>query len=288
MRPPRLKPDTHDTWHHCYNRSAGFKNDHPLSNEAKTAFIGILRRLSGLYVVEVVSYCLMNNHFHILLRAPKNPPGEEETMRRYEAFHKGRYKLEPGSEELKRWQARLRDVSGFMQHLQQVFSIWYNNNQERPRRGAFWSGRYKNTVLEEGESVVRCLRYIETNPVRAGITLTPQAYRFSSYGHWQWNGKHHFRDAVERLVLPMMGMSQLIELVDWLSPKRVTQKEPRENTKRRVDIWIGGLAIGTEKFVRQVVSGIMGHACAATRRLDGLAGPEESLFAWRRMRTATG
>jgi putative transposase len=50
------------------------------------------------------------------------------------------------------------------------------------RTGTLWEGRYKSTVLETDAYLFACYRYIELNPVRAGLTPDPRAYPWSSHG----------------------------------------------------------------------------------------------------------
>jgi putative transposase len=56
-------------------------------------------------------------------------------------------------------------------------------NARYQRTGTLWEGRYKASVVQYDRYFLACQRYIELNPVRAGIATTPGAYRYSSYGH---------------------------------------------------------------------------------------------------------
>lgn len=51
------------------------------------------------------------------------------------------------------------------------------------RTGTLWEGRYRATVIEAETYLLRCSRYIELNPVRAGMVKSPANYRWSSYRH---------------------------------------------------------------------------------------------------------
>ncbi len=74
MRHPRLKPDCHDTWHHCYNRAVGFQSDRPFSTADKEQFVRILHRVAQFYTVHIVGYQFMSNHFHLVALAPAAQP----------------------------------------------------------------------------------------------------------------------------------------------------------------------------------------------------------------------
>jgi putative transposase len=54
-------------------------------------------------------------------------------------------------------------------------------NQKYQRSGSLWGGRYYASLILSEEQLMRCYRYVELNPIRAGLTDTPSAYRWSSY-----------------------------------------------------------------------------------------------------------
>jgi putative transposase len=54
-------------------------------------------------------------------------------------------------------------------------------NDTQTRTGSVWEGRYRASVIEAEDYFFACSRYIELNPVRAGMAATPAAYRWSSY-----------------------------------------------------------------------------------------------------------
>ncbi len=56
-------------------------------------------------------------------------------------------------------------------------------NRRHLRTGSLWEGRYRATVIEAERYLLVCSRYIELNPVRAGLCDTPESYRWSSYAH---------------------------------------------------------------------------------------------------------
>jgi putative transposase len=55
-------------------------------------------------------------------------------------------------------------------------------NRTLGRTGTLWEGRYKSTILDSEAYLLTCLRYIEANPLRAGIVARPEDYPWSSYG----------------------------------------------------------------------------------------------------------
>jgi putative transposase len=73
-------------------------------------------------------------------------------------------------------------VSRAMQKLDGRYARWYNRRHERI--GPLWNGRFRAIEIADEKYWLTCLRYIEMNPVRAGIVERPESYRWSSYrGH---------------------------------------------------------------------------------------------------------
>jgi hypothetical protein len=61
------------------------------------------------------------------------------------------------------------------------------------RKGFFWSERFKSVIVENGETLINCLAYIDLNPIRAGIIKKPEQYRWSSLAyHVQADNKDEF------------------------------------------------------------------------------------------------
>lgn len=296
---PRLKPTDHDTWHHCYNRIAGTADELPFGPSEKEYFIRLLRRLAKLYCIRIASYQVMSNHFHLLLYAPAREPTPDDTASRFTAFHDGKRHLDPSSHLCAQWQKRLRDVSWFMAHLQRLFTVWYNRSRKTPRRGALWAGRFKNTVLEAGSAVWNCWKYIEMNPVRAGLSVTPSDYRFSSFGYWSHTGRHPFEESLSEIAAAATNPAA-VDTVKVLYHELGCQSADAElggasnddsplafffHMHRRVRYWVDGVVIGSELFVRSV----MGCSATKPRRLIPAQGSSaRGLFAWRRIRAAAG
>ena len=69
----------------------------------------------------------------------------------------------------------------------------YVNRLER-RTGSVWEGRFKSSPISTDEYLLACCRYVELNPVRAGIVADPADYRWSSYGDKIGNRKEEWLD----------------------------------------------------------------------------------------------
>ena len=298
MRSARIKIDDQDTWYHCYNRIAGTSLDRPFRDAEKEQFVRVLKRVCRLYTVRVVSYQVMSNHFHLLVQAPVEEPSAEEVCRRFGAFHGGKRTIEPDTPACRIWQARCRDVSWFMRHLQHLFTAWYNRTRPVRRRGSLWADRFKHTILESGFAVWACWSYIENNPVRAHMVHDAADYRFCSHGVWHQAGRHPFQENMEALMLPLInrlfGLTSLREVRDRMDFV-LAGKAERETTgtsfavtvKRRVRHWTSGLVIGSNLYVCNVMSryreseSVAQHRLAPSHHATG-----HPLYAWRRLRNA--
>ena len=79
----------------------------------------------------------------------------------------------------------------FVKEIKQGFSRFYNRRHHR--KGFFRSERFKSVIVDNGETLINCLAYIDLNPVRAGIAKKPEEYRWCSLGyHVQANNRDRF------------------------------------------------------------------------------------------------
>lgn len=168
-----------------------------LNDAEKRAFCSMLRRTADFSGIEVLTHCVMSNHFHILVHVPTPQEiGEAELLRRVSVLYGQasasglrarweQYRQHGVVRLLKREQDHLRsrmgDISPFMQILKQRFTIWYRA-QHPGHEGTLWQGRFTSTLVEGGGSLAAVGAYIDLNPVRAGIVSDPKDYLFSGYG----------------------------------------------------------------------------------------------------------
>ena len=172
--------------------------------EEKEKFRALMRLQEKFTGCRVVSYCLMCNHFHLLLEVPPMAVGglsDEQLLKRLsaiysEAFVAGVakeladaraavYAQESGLGEAlaaihKRFTYRMHDLGEFMKGLLQRFTQWFN--RVHSRTGRLWEDRFKSVIVEDGVAAKTISAYIDLNPVRAGMVKDPADYRWSSYG----------------------------------------------------------------------------------------------------------
>ena len=71
-----------------------------------------------------------------------------------------------------------------IEHVGRLYVLYINRTYGRT--GTLWEGRHKAGLVCAAEYLLACYRYIELNPVRAGMVVTPEQYRWSSYGWHAW------------------------------------------------------------------------------------------------------
>jgi putative transposase len=107
-------------------------------------YLRLLHQLSAKRACAVHAYCLMTNHVHLLI-TPAAADGCADLM---------------------------RDLGQrYVQHFNRTYT----------RTGTLWEGRFRSCVAESARYVLACYRYIELNPVRAGIVMHPRDYPWSSH-----------------------------------------------------------------------------------------------------------
>jgi REP element-mobilizing transposase RayT len=174
-RASRLLVDDQPAVYHVMSRTAldGF----PLGDVEKDRLVDLIRHFSSIYFAEILGFCVMGNHFHILVRMlPAGQFDDADLERRFKLrYGPGARLTPPQAQALRRKWASL---SEFMREIKQTFSRFYNKLHDR--RGFFWGERFKSVIVEDGRTLVNCLAYIDLNPVRAGIAARPEDYRWCS------------------------------------------------------------------------------------------------------------
>jgi REP element-mobilizing transposase RayT len=169
-----------------------------LKDEEREKFRMFMRMQENFSGCKVLAYCIMSNHFHILLEVPPKKQlvlDDVELLKRLSALYSDAFvgnvamELKQARDEgneahveeiYARFTYRMHDLSEFMKTLLQRFTRWFNRTHDRT--GTLWEQRYKSVIVESGHAARTMAAYIDLNPVRAGMTQDPAEYRWSSYG----------------------------------------------------------------------------------------------------------
>ncbi len=178
-RIPRLLVRDEEAVYHVISKTA--LEGYVLGDEEKEYLLGLIKRLGLFYFVEVFGFCIMGNHFHLLVRMKDHESHSDEDIKvRLEAYYKDEKRVVSNGQ-IPYLRRKLSSLSEYVKELKQRFARYYNKRHKR--EGYFWNGRFKSVIVEEGEALVNCLAYIDLNPVRANLTERPEEYRWSSIGY---------------------------------------------------------------------------------------------------------
>jgi REP element-mobilizing transposase RayT len=212
MRQARLKAPEHHpvAYYHCISRVVDRR--FVLGDVEREQFVAWMRHYEAFCGVRIVTYCIMFNHFHILVEVPQRPetlPSDEVLFGLLErGYSKGfaqtiRQRLEllpedEGQALRESFFARMWDVSAFMKLLKQRFTQWFNKQQGR--KGTLWEERFKSVLVDgAGEALATMAAYIDLNPVRAGLVDDPKDYRWCGYAE-AVAGKHAARQGLRTVI----------------------------------------------------------------------------------------
>ena len=128
---PRLPRYTEIGYYHLINRVVE-KRDVFLDNDDHRMFLSILEEHEIIHHFVTHAYCLMSNHYHLLI------------------------------------EIKLKNLSLLMQQINYKYSIYFNNKYNRV--GHLWQGRFKSWFIYDVNYLHTVTKYIEQNPIRAGLT----------------------------------------------------------------------------------------------------------------------
>jgi len=192
MRLARIKGEAGaSAVYHCISRTVA--GEKLLDAACREKLADLLMALSAFTGLEVITYCMMPNHFHLLIRVPEaREIPDAELLERAEGFYGKKGILSTLAREGMTRQGRIDaqvrqtllgrmgDLSVFMKEFKQRFSRWFNRQSDR--FGTLWAERFSSTLVEDTAQALQTVAsYIDLNPVRAGLVADPKDYRFCGY-----------------------------------------------------------------------------------------------------------
>lgn len=139
-RPLRIQFE--GAWYHVMNRGIAHKQIF-FSTKHKQMFLTFLAEIYKIYGIETHAYCLMDNHYHLIIHTPRG------------------------------------NLSDAIQYLNSKFAQYVNFTMKRD--GPLFRGRYKAIIISADDYLIRLSKYIHLNPVSAKILKLPEKYKWSSY-----------------------------------------------------------------------------------------------------------
>lgn len=308
-RRPRLIRAGHRACYHVTSRICG--RAFLLDDVQKEGFRSLMRRVAGFCGVNVLTFAILENHFHILVEVPGSPGelSDEELLARARLLYGDERKGQPLSmlkiELALRADAetraamreillrRMASLPMFVKILKQRFSLLYN--RQHGRVGTLWEDRFHSVLVENTPATLRAVAaYIDLNPVRAGLVHDPKDYRFSGYGEAAgsrggWTHYPLFRHFAEGHVESIQTIAALYRRYLYVSaadPRKGAtlsaeaieavlakggEVSPAQMLRCRLRFMVAGSAIGTRAFLEK-------HLARQPRLLRRLSGPGVALL----------
>jgi REP element-mobilizing transposase RayT len=144
--PSQKTPIIKNGFYHVIARGSNKQNIF-IDNEDFVYFMNLIRESHKKYQIMIHSYCLMNNHYHLLVETPE---------------------------------ANLPDV---MHYINQNYAYYYLRKFSN-KDGHVFRGRYKKFLVKNDKYFTTLCRYIHLNPVKANLIRNPQEWTWSSYRHY--------------------------------------------------------------------------------------------------------
>ena len=213
MRRPRVKVDG-EGFYHVVSRIGGKR--FLIDEKEKAILLGMIRAAAAFSGVELYTFAIMSNHFHLLVRVPRRKAvSDTELLRRMEAlygtprYRKVLEKWEKWTQKKQEWRvldekarmrARMYDLSQFCKTFKEAYTQDYNKRHENT--GTIWEGRFKSILLEGSfRALMTVAGYVHLNPVRAAMVERPEESRWTGYGaacHEDFAAQDGLRSLVSR------------------------------------------------------------------------------------------
>lgn len=196
-----------------------------------------LEELCKVFSIDIVAYAIMHNHFHLVVRVCRERAdgwSDDEVIERWGAIFSV-----PAQADIKllapRWRERLTSISWLMRCLNEPLAR--KANKEDNCTGRFWEGRFKLQALLDDEALLKCMIYVDLNPIRAGIASDVEHSDYTS-AKARWEGRDSLlaglnnRQCSDANSLEI-SCAEYLEVVEWTgriirSDKRgyITSKMP--------------------------------------------------------------
>ena len=281
-------------YYHCINRCVRRSylcgEDHVTGNNYEHRKIWIVERLallSRIFTIDVASYAIMSNHYHVILRVNRDGAhqlSDEQIARRWKKLYNWPLLVErylkgetdnaetiKALEIIQTWRCRLYDISWFMRCLNEY--IARKANKEDNCTGKFWEGRYKSQALLGEAAVLTCMAYVDLNPVRANIANTPESSNYTSVQQRIASTKKQaFNRKKKRDISPptvklmplvkqasdnhpnAIGytLKDYLELIDWIGRRKRNNK--RGSIDERIPPILQRLELNADDFIDHVLT----------------------------------
>jgi len=192
-------------YYHIINRGVERRNIF-LESADYNKFLDLLLDMKRTYNITIHTYCLMTNHYHILLET-----------------------VEP-------------NISEAIKFLNSYYSIYFNKKYKRS--GHLWQGRFASYYLYDDAHFWLVSKYIERNPIKANMVNDINIYKQQSF--YQWKFKHDYYKVIDNSKIFDMTLKEYEEYIStdlevnaldtvYISPKIVTKNGKMKSLTKRLE-----------------------------------------------------
>lgn len=209
--------------------------------------------LSEVFAVDLLAYAIMSNHYHLVLGinvGKLKDWSDEDIKENWGTLFSVPDQASP--ELLDVWRQRLCSISWYMRCLNEPLARY--SNQEDECTGRFWEGRYKCQALLDEGALLKCMAYVDLNPIRSAIAKTPETSAHTSIkARIDGNDRHLAFFAGTgppgAMAIPMKQQDYLT-LVDWSG--RHLQRGKRGCISGHLPPILERLGIGSEQWINEM------------------------------------
>ena len=227
----------HTPYYHCttrcvrraflcgYDAASGRNFDH-----RKQWLEDRIAALSAIFAIDLLAYAVMSNHYHVVLGVDADRArhwSDEEVRQRWRKLFSVPAEVSP--EWLAERRERLYSLSWYMRCINEPLAR--RANREDGCTGRFWEGRFSCQALLDEAALVKCMAYVDLNPIRAGIARTPESSLHTSIRARIRNRDAHLLPCAEAAGRRWPGIPlrkhEYLALVDWTGRRLRTGKRGR-------------------------------------------------------------
>jgi len=192
--------------HHVINRGVN-RCDVFHSSSDKEMFLQIFNKIADIHHVTLHDYCLMDNHYHLLIETQKE------------------------------------NLSTCMRIVNANYAQYFNKRYQRS--GHLWQDRYKSKYITSEEYLYMLIRYIESNPLEAGISTQIGEYPYT-LASCLFNDSEHYTCSNDSLLIKQFDRQALADFLEIpISPKELKYLQKKQ--KQKIDKTEEGIKLSQSK-----------------------------------------